>query len=114
MKNLPSVFDPEARPWIKPDTSDNQAIIKTVSKCPSGALSYKIADEHIREFNHEVKIRIDKNGPYQVRGAVNLNVGKDIEPVAKDHFALCRCGASRNKPYCDGSHSKSGFVDDKN
>lgn len=58
----------------------------------------------------DVKIRALKNGPYLVQGAVELfDTGDNKIEVGKDTFALCRCGASTNKPFCDGTHSKIGF-----
>lgn len=114
VSNLPAVFDVNFRPWINPDKSDRESIINTIKKCPSGALSYKIGDEHIRDFNGEEKIRIDKNGPYRVSGNTRLNIEQDLQPPSKEHFALCRCGASKNKPYCDGSHSNIDFSDENN
>ena len=58
----------------------------------------------------DVTIRPGKNGPYIVEGAVDLfdTDGNKI-PVEKARIALCRCGASSNKPFCDGTHSKIGF-----
>lgn len=58
----------------------------------------------------DVKIRALKNGPYMVEGRVDLSdtAGNPVR-VEKDRFALCRCGASTNKPFCDGTHSKIGF-----
>jgi CDGSH-type Zn-finger protein len=112
--NLPTVFDSDSRPWVNPNGSDAKSIINVIKKCPSGALSYKIGDIHTREFYNNKKIRIEKNGPYLIKGNIKLKLEDDLQPVAKDHYALCRCGASKNKPYCDGSHVKAGFKDDKN
>ena len=58
----------------------------------------------------DVKITANKNGPYLVQGDVTL-VGMDDEELDhKDTFALCRCGHSKNKPFCDGTHSEVGFT----
>jgi CDGSH iron-sulfur domain-containing protein 3 len=58
----------------------------------------------------EVRIKALKNGPYEVKGAVDL-VDSDgqAKPEADDPIYLCRCGQSANKPFCDGSHKKAGF-----
>ena len=58
----------------------------------------------------EVKIRALKNGPYLVQGEIELidPAGNPVK-VEKDTIALCRCGASTTKPFCDGTHSKIGF-----
>jgi CDGSH-type Zn-finger protein len=58
-----------------------------------------------------VKISIKPNGPYRVEGPITLiNVdGNEIDLTGKPAISLCRCGASTNKPFCDGTHSKIGF-----
>jgi CDGSH-type Zn-finger protein len=57
----------------------------------------------------EVNIEIIKNGPYIVKGQVELKDGDGKAYPAKERMALCRCGASTTKPFCDGTHSKIGF-----
>ncbi len=112
--NLPEVFRPGERPWIAPDNSTPGDILTVVEKCPSGALSYMINGEHKRDFSLETEIKIAKNGPYNVAGNIEINIDEDLLPPSKEHFSLCRCGASRNKPYCDGSHNEIEFVDEDN
>lgn len=112
--NLPQVFNSKAKPWINPDNSDNDSIINTIKKCPSGALSYKVGEVHERSTGADRKIIIEKNGPYCISGHIELHTEEDQRIASNDHYALCRCGASKNKPYCDGSHVKSGFVDNDN
>ena len=60
----------------------------------------------------EVKITIRENGPYRVEGDVPLfdHIGNRIEPSKPGAYSLCRCGGSSNKPFCDGTHSKIGFI----
>lgn len=60
----------------------------------------------------EVVIRCRENGPYVVTGPVKIvdHLGNPFfPPGSKDNVALCRCGASKNKPFCDGSHREAGF-----
>ena len=58
----------------------------------------------------EVRIKALKNGPYEVKGPVDLIDGDgQAKPQAEDPIYLCRCGHSANKPFCDGSHKKAGF-----
>ncbi|WP_428483784.1 CDGSH iron-sulfur domain-containing protein [Rhodopila sp.] len=57
----------------------------------------------------DVSITIRKNGPYLVKGMVELTDADGNAYPAKDTMALCRCGASTKKPFCDGTHSKTGF-----
>ena len=89
-----------------PDDSDRAKLIATIRQCPSGSLAYKLDGVIHDEFFSEPEIFISEDGPLHVRGGVALN---EHEPTATDHYTLCRCGASKNKPYCDGAHKKAGF-----
>ena len=99
---LPTVFKMDSEPWIDPDAEEVEKIIETIKKCPSGALSYTIDGVLYNKFSDHPEIKISKNGPYVVKGPIELN-GED-HPESEDHFALCRCGKSKNKPFCDGTH----------
>ena len=112
--NLNSVFDINSNPWINPDNATVDEVIEVVKKCPSGALSYTVGGIKTRDFEGHSEINIARNGPYNVMGNIELNVPEELQPPSKDHYSLCRCGASKNKPYCDGSHSEIDFKDDKN
>ena len=58
----------------------------------------------------DITVRATPNGPYIVQGEIELlDTAGDPYPLDKDSIALCRCGHSENKPFCDGSHSKIGF-----
>lgn len=107
--NLPQVFRRDAQPWIAPDGAEVDLIIDTIKKCPSGALSYSIADIEHRDQDRVPEIRVVKGGPYEITGGIEL---KDVswgEGASQEHYTLCRCGASKNKPFCDGSHADIGF-----
>jgi len=114
VSGLNSVFDINTNPWINPDNAAVDEVIAVVKKCPSGALSYSIADKHTRNFDGITGINIAKDGPYNVTGSIELNVPDEIQPPSNEHYSLCRCGASKNKPYCDGSHSEINFKDENN
>jgi len=103
---LPSVFDPRKRPWVDMDGASVEAIVAQVRRCPSGALS--LATGEPLEPPANASITASKNGPYLVRGDVEI-VKPDGRVERKSSCALCRCGHSGNKPYCDGSHAKVGF-----
>ena len=111
---LNSVFDINTNPWINPDNASADEVIAVVKRCPSGALSYTINDSHTRDFDGETEINIAKDGPYNVSGNIAINVEEEIQPPSSEHYSLCRCGASKNKPYCDGSHSEINFKDEEN
>ena len=90
-----------------------EAIIETIEACPSGALSYTIDDEEHRDCDSLPAIKLAKNGPYEITGGVSL-VGIEFgDSASREHFTLCRCGASKNKPFCDGSHFDAGFEHDE-
>jgi CDGSH-type Zn-finger protein len=113
VKGLPAVFDGNARPWIMPDAADVPAIIEAINKCPSGALSYSIDGERVVKGDKEAVLTVQNKGAYHIRGAIQLTVeDSDIVPPVKDHYTLCRCGASKNKPFCDGAHHSVGFNDE--
>lgn len=115
VNNLSSVFKLGSRPWINPDASKMNDIIDVVRRCPSGALSYSIDGVEYRdpEEQRNPTVTVLKNGPYHITGGIEL-IGENIqfgEGASKEHYTLCRCGASENKPFCDGAHKSSKFND---
>jgi CDGSH-type Zn-finger protein len=117
VNNLPSVFRLNARPWIDSDGASTEQIINTIRKCPSGALSYSIDGIEYKDQNEtRPMITTSKDGPLVITGGIDL-IGDGIqfgEGASKEHYTLCRCGASNNKPFCDGMHKVINFKDDKN
>jgi CDGSH-type Zn-finger protein len=112
MIHSPGVFRRDKKPWIDPDGEEPRKVISTIEMCPSGALSYSVDGREYRDREAEAEIQVDRNGPYLVRGGVEL-VGHDLGAGASlEHYTLCRCGHSRNMPRCDGSHWGAGFEDD--
>lgn len=107
INNLPQVFEEE-----NPDAVNVKRIIDTIRQCPSGALTYKMGGRHCQAFKREPAITIARNGPFKVVGAIRLKDDMKSEPACPEHYTLCRCGHSRNKPFCDGSHLEIGFKDD--
>ena len=107
---LPKVFQMRVEPWINADGESIEKIIETIRKCPSGALSYSIDGKLYNSFSEQASIQITENGPYYVKGGIAL---KDADhPESEEHYALCRCGKSRNKPFCDGQHWYYKFRDE--
>mgnify|MGYP001574951023 CR=1 FL=1 len=111
---LASVFRLKTKPWIDPDGAGVGEIIEAVRRCPSGALSYSIDGVEHRDQDREPMITASKDGPYLVTGGVELEDESRAEGASKEHYTLCRCGASKNKPFCDGTHWNVKFTDDKN
>jgi len=111
---IPSVFRLRQEPWIDPNAADVQKISATISQCPSGALSYSTEGVEHRDREGEPSIFVAPNGPYLVSGGPELIETSRAEGASLEHFTLCRCGGSKNKPFCDGTHWHIKFKDDKN
>lgn len=112
VNELPAVFKTDTDPWIDPDGAPLEALITQIERCPSGALSYSIGGQVQGVGAAEPGVTVVRDGPYAVRGGIGL-VGQEMgEGASEERYALCRCGASKNKPFCDGSHQKAGFRDD--
>jgi CDGSH-type Zn-finger protein len=107
---LASVFKYGAEPWIDADGASVEAIVATIRRCPSGALSYSVDGIEHRDEARPPAITVTKDGPYGVVGGVRLEEARG-EGASTEHYTLCRCGASKNKPFCDGSHWSAGFKD---
>lgn len=91
--------------WIFPDVVTPEALTEVAHKCPSGAIRYERHDGGVDEQAPLVNtLFIRENGPYAVRAA--LDVAGDS---SRYRATLCRCGQSKNKPYCDGSHVAAQF-----
>ncbi len=109
---LAAVFKSGAEPWIDPDGAKIEAIIQTIRRCPSGALSYALDDVEERDQQREPMITVTKDGPYAVVGGVRLTGAPWGAGASTEHYTLCRCGGSKNKPFCDGTHWSIGFRDE--
>jgi uncharacterized Fe-S cluster protein YjdI len=113
VRSLPNVFVPDARPWVAVDAADADAVAAAIEQCPTGALHYRRLDGGPQEqAAEETTIEPRPNGPLFVRGHVRI-AGDDGEVIREDtRVALCRCGGSGNKPFCDGTHRRIGFTTD--
>jgi CDGSH-type Zn-finger protein/ferredoxin len=111
---LPSVFRTNAEPFVDLAGVDRNAIIETVRRCPSGALSYAIDGIEYRDQERDPTITVSKDGPYRITGGIELPDEPRADGASTEHYALCRCGGSKNKPFCDGTHWFINFRDDKN
>ena len=111
VQSLPQVFKADARPWIVIDAAGADAIAATVEQCPTGALHYRRLDGGPQEQpQDETTVEPRPNGPLFVRGRTRI-VAEDGSLIREDtRVALCRCGGSANKPFCDGSHLRIGFA----
>lgn len=108
---LPTVFNPENRPWVTLEDNTSEDIIAQVKACPSGALSIESNAETTSKADvvNCTNITVTKGGPLLVDGTLKITLPNGEHVEKSGMTALCRCGASANKPYCDGSHSKIEF-----
>lgn len=111
-KGLSSVFNPSQKPWVDVEAASADEIVNQIDKCPSGALSYKYengVEDKKGNIKKNTSINVSDNGPILINGPVQIRYnGTEVVNTSRN-IALCRCGHSSNKPYCDGSHKKYGF-----
>lgn len=129
--HLREVFDPFKRPWVNIEGATTDKIIEQVKRCPSGALSYYLNAEgpqavdttapqqptrETKEATQETaidratEVDVSLNGPYLIHTQCMIKYPDGREELKQGTVALCRCGASNNKPYCDGRHKQINFV----
>lgn len=117
---LPQVFDMNKRPWVNINAADPIEIIRTVDACPSGALRYALTENskvdpdlakgpgsaiyQVSEEQTPTQIRTVKDGPFLVKGPATLLDADGTILREADSMVLCRCGRSKNPPFCDGEH----------
>jgi len=126
-RELIEVFNPRKRPWVNMDGASSERIIEIVQKCPTEALEFKWNDavkheEWITQNKKEAleplsaesdipasEIRLMPDGPIVISGKFRVvgTDGNDLRTMAMT--SLCRCGASNQMPFCDGTHRKIGF-----
>ena len=109
VRGLPDVFDPDRRPWIEPERAGADAIAEVIRRCPTGALHFARTDDGRAERPDEENVaRVGADGPVYVRGDLRIETPDGVE-IVETRAAFCRCGASKAKPFCDGSHEEADF-----
>lgn len=114
LKSLPAVFDTRRHPWIQVHAAAIEEVVAAIDKCPSGALQY-VLDDRVEPAERRgndlaaATIRLLQNGPLMVEGAFTLVDENGMMLPKRSSAALCRCGATRNAPFCDGTHLKINF-----
>jgi CDGSH-type Zn-finger protein/uncharacterized Fe-S cluster protein YjdI len=101
------------KPWCQPDTTSDEAeLVQILKRCPTGALSYEKDGSVLDETaDAENRIVVANNGPLYLSGELEVDAATDETPGVRYRAALCRCGESKNKPFCDNSHETAKFVD---
>lgn len=129
---LRKVFDPGRRPWIMLDKGTTEEIINIVDQCPTDALTYtrikdpeiktneKLAEKKEKEIEKNVdeeppptRVQIVRNGPALISGNFTLTDIYGLKIEKANNIALCRCGKSSSLPFCDGTHNKIGFKENR-
>jgi uncharacterized Fe-S cluster protein YjdI/CDGSH-type Zn-finger protein len=112
VRSLPAVFDPQKRPWIHPNEAGAEEIAAAVERCPTGALHFTRKDGGRTEATPTANnVAIEPDGPLYVSGNVEITDQQGNVVLKDTRVALCRCGASQNKPLCDNSHVQAAFKD---
>ena len=111
VRGLPAVFDVEKRPWIQPANAQIDELIEVIERCPTGALQYVRVDEVGESTPPTNMVLPMADGPLYVSGDITVTL-PDGSTKQETRLALCRCGASENKPFCDNTHKKIEFEAD--
>lgn len=112
--HLPAVFHHDGEPFVTADGAGMNDIETIVRACPSGALGFIKDGVPYEGEEREPEIFVAHNASYYVRGRIELEGEPMNKGANREHYALCRCGHSKNKPFCDGTHWYAHFTDDDN
>lgn len=112
--HLPEVFHNKGEPFVTADGAPAEKTVDIVHACPSGALGYVRDGVKYEGEEREQEIYVAENASYYVRGGIELEGVPMNAGALREHYALCRCGQSKNKPFCDGSHWYASFKDPEN
>jgi CDGSH-type Zn-finger protein/uncharacterized Fe-S cluster protein YjdI len=98
-------------PWCVPDSCSTAEVREVVERCPSGALTYRDKDGPPEQAPRDNTVTVVYNGPLYLTGDLEIAGAAEDMPGVRFRAALCRCGHSRNKPFCDNSHLEANFRD---
>jgi uncharacterized Fe-S cluster protein YjdI len=110
---LPAVFDVGRRKWVDPSAAPADDVARVVELCPSGALQYArtgaAGDVGPRPAPSVTVVTLSTDGPLLIEGHVRVRAADGETIRETDRVALCRCGGTRNQPFCDSGHLRVGF-----
>jgi len=110
VKRLPDVYKPKEKPWIQIENATTTVLKEQILACPSGALSFISKNQpKTKDMESKIKINAMQNGPLLVDGIIEVTKPDGNIENKEQTTAFCRCGASSNKPYCDGEHRQVNF-----
>lgn len=105
------LFTTGRQPWCVPDKATPEEVVEVCERCPSGALTYTDKSGRSEQAVAENTVAVTYNGPLYISGELAIEGATDDMTGAGYRAALCRCGQSKNKPFCDNSHLETGFKD---
>ena len=108
VKILPNVYRLNEKPWIQTEHADTEALKAQIDRCPSGALTSKTTAGTEAPGPEGLSASVISGGPLMIKGHIHLVMSGETRNM-EGNTAFCRCGASSNKPFCDGSHRGVGF-----
>ncbi|MBN2613787.1 MAG: (4Fe-4S)-binding protein [Bacteroidales bacterium] len=115
-KELIEVFNPRKRPWVNMNGASTEEIIRVVNLCPTEALTFKynknLSEQPVRQILPETEneVRVMRDGPLVIKGNFKVYGPDGTEYKRMKMVSICRCGASLQMPFCDGTHRKIGFT----
>lgn len=114
LAGLPEVFDLGRRAWINPSAAPADAVMRAIDRCPSGALKYRLPGPlpmpaAVSSSPAVTVVTLSSDGPLVLEGHVRVQTAGGETVREAGRVVLCRCGATRNQPFCDGSHVRVGF-----
>jgi uncharacterized Fe-S cluster protein YjdI/CDGSH-type Zn-finger protein len=109
IRGLPEVFDIKKRPWIQPENASAEEVAEVVRRCPSGALHYRLKEGTPEEPERPTQVEFVADGPINVRGDLIIDVAGE-DRMREVRASLCRCGRTKNAPFCDKACSRTGWT----
>jgi CDGSH-type Zn-finger protein/uncharacterized Fe-S cluster protein YjdI len=110
LRRLPSVFDTRARPWVDLSAADADAVADAIGHCPTGALRYERLDGGPQEQPSRPTVVLPiEDGPLLMVGDLDVKTPDGEQITRENRLTLCRCGLSRNQPFCDNSHLRRNW-----
>ncbi len=110
-KSSGDLFEGGREPWCVPDRASKAEVREIVERCPSGALTYRDKAGDPEKAPAQNTLMVLYNGPYYAHGDLAIEGSPEDMPGVRRRVALCRCGQSKNKPFCDNSHLAARFED---
>jgi uncharacterized Fe-S cluster protein YjdI len=114
LRGAPAVFDVRRSDWVRPGAAPPVEVAEVIGRCPSGALQAVRAGQSANRTLFalpapDVTLSATRDGPLLVKGPVKLTLPDGRSEERSGPVSLCRCGQTKNTPFCDGTHRRVGF-----